>query len=92
MSWQETLGLVGVALVLSSYARLQWRREYAKEMSYSLLNLVGGALIVISLTHDWNLASFIGNSTFALISAYGVLRCWRYRRRAAKSREVGSPG
>jgi hypothetical protein len=75
------MGLAGVAVGIYAYARVQWQRDYAKSWGYSVLNLVNGLLLEMSLLHDWNMASFIGNALWIGISFYGLYRCWKYARR-----------
>jgi len=81
----DILGLAGVLLMIYSYARVQWQRDYAKRLNYSLLNLAGAVLLIVSLVHNWNLASFVSNAVWGLISLYGVYRCSKYIRRRARS-------
>ncbi len=78
----DCIGLVGVSMTMSNYARLQWQREYAKRMAYSLGNLIGSLLIVFSLFYKWNLPAFIVNCLIATISTYGVYRCMKYQWKA----------
>ena len=77
----DCVGLLGISLSLYSYARLQWHRDYAKTLAYSLLNLTGSLLLGLSLMEHWNLASFVSNTAWGLVSAYGVYRCLKYIRR-----------
>lgn len=79
ISHYDLAGMVGISLGLYAYARLQWQREYAKRLAYSLLNLINALLMRYSLSHSWNLAAFIGTSLFGLLSLYGVYRCLKYR-------------
>ena len=81
----DLVGLAGVSLSMGCYARVQWQRDYAKKLSYSLLNLMSAALLAVSLDSQWNLAAFIGNLVWGSISAYGVYRCMRYIARQHKS-------
>lgn len=74
----DIIGLIGVALSLGCYMRVQWKRDYAKHMSYSVGNFFGSSFIAISLLHKWNMASFIGNAIWAGISLYGIYRCLKY--------------
>ncbi len=74
----DITGIIGVALSIYCYARVQWQRDYAKRLRYSLLNLLSAVLLAVSLLHKWNLASFIGNGCWLLISLYGVYRCCKY--------------
>jgi hypothetical protein len=80
----EWIGVAGVVAGIYPYARVQWRRDYAKSWSFSLFNFLNGLLLEISLLHDWNLASFVGNAVWIAISLYGLYRCLRYRRRMTK--------
>jgi hypothetical protein len=56
----DLVGLVGIALSIGCYARVQWQSDYAKKMSYSILNFLSAALLGVSILHNWNLSSFIG--------------------------------
>ncbi len=78
----DVLGLSGVALGIFSYARVQWRRDFAKTLDYSLMNFIGSVLIIISLMHNWNLPAFVSNLLWILISLYGMYRCLKYAYRA----------
>jgi hypothetical protein len=77
----DLIGLMGVALMTYSYARVQWRRDYAKCLEYSVVNFVGSAFLIFSLLNKWNVASFVGNDIWALVSLYGIFRCLRYMRK-----------
>jgi hypothetical protein len=76
----DIMGLLGVVLNIYAYARVQWQRDFAKRLSYSVANLVGALLLVGSLLNKWNLASFTGNAIWAAISLYGLYRCAKYVR------------
>jgi hypothetical protein len=75
----DLIGLVGIALSIGCYARVQWHRDYAKKLSYSVLNFLSAVLLGVSIFHNWNLSSFIGNSFWLLISVYGIYRCLKFR-------------
>ena len=75
----DILGLIGVVFTIYNYARLQWQRDYAKRLFYSGGNFLGAALITLSLIDKWNLAAFIVNLVMAMISAYGIYRCLKYK-------------
>lgn len=82
MDVYDFIGLIGVVVSLACYAKVQWRRDYAKEIGYSLGNCIGSLCMATSLWHKWNLASFVSNTIWALLSAYGVYRCWKYAKNA----------
>ena len=85
MQWFEIVGLLGFALSLGAYARLQWRRDFAKTFTYSIANLVSAVLVGVTYIYQWNTASFIGNSVWGLISLYGLYRCIKYKLRGAEA-------
>lgn len=74
-------GLCGVGLGLYAYARVQWQRDFAKRIEYSLLNLGNAALLLLSLSKEWNLPAVISNIIWAGISLYGLYRCFKYERK-----------
>jgi len=78
ISLYDFVGLVGVGLSVGCYARLQWRRDFAKTYLYSGLNALASILILISLTQNWNLASATINLAWLVISLYGLYRCRKY--------------
>jgi hypothetical protein len=45
-------------------------------------------LFTISIVKNWNLSSFVSNTTWGLISLYGVYRCLKYMWKE-KARSVG---
>jgi len=79
MQWYEYVGLLGFALMLGAYARVQYRRDFAKTFLYSLMNLASALLIGVTYFYQWNTASFAGNTCWGLISLYGLYRCVKYR-------------
>lgn len=81
VDFSDFIGLMGVILMLYAYGRIQFKREYAKQMRYSVINLIGSGCLVFSLWQKWNMASFTGNMIWVLISIYGIFRCAKYMRR-----------
>ena len=80
----DMIGLTGVGLILISYLLLQIQRIESQDLVYSLMNLAGAAFILISLSSEWNLSSFVVELFWLLISAYGVLTWIRNRRRPSR--------
>jgi len=78
VSFPDIVGILGVVISVYLYARVQWHRDYAKNMMYSLGNFVGSLMIMFSLYYNWNVASFLSNTLWAAISLYGMYRCWKY--------------
>jgi hypothetical protein len=77
----DVLGLIGASLSIYCFARLQWRRNYARHMSYSVLNFLAALLIGASLAAQWSLTSFALNAMWGIISLYGIYRCSNYIRK-----------
>ncbi|OHE11035.1 MAG: hypothetical protein A3J96_06995 [Sulfurimonas sp. RIFOXYC2_FULL_36_7] len=71
----DVVGMVGVVIVVITYFLLQSEKIDSKGFLYSFLNAVGSLLVVYSLLYNWNLASFILEFFWILISLYG-LRKW----------------
>ena len=70
-------GVVGAALVILVYLGTQQRWLSAEDWRFPFANLVGAGFIIVSLTRYWNLASFVIEVFWVLISLYGLARSWR---------------
>lgn len=79
MNWYDILGTLGVAIIVLTYILLQIERIRSEQMSYSLLNAVGAALILISLYFDFNLPSVVVEVFWLVISLFGIGK-WISRR------------
>jgi hypothetical protein len=71
----STVGMVGVVLVLLAYFSMQIGRMDPKKLQFSLINLVGSLLILVSLCYHLNMPSLVIEVAWLFISAYGVFRC-----------------
>lgn len=76
----DLIGILGVIVIIVAYMLLQLEKIDAKGLLFSLLNTIGALFIIISLMYDWNLASFIMESTWMMVSLYGI---WKYYKHAA---------
>jgi hypothetical protein len=70
----DFLGNTGVLLLMIAYLMLQLNRINSNGLVYSLLNLFGASLIIISLITDFNLSAFVMEVFWLLISLIGVVR------------------
>jgi hypothetical protein len=75
----DITGLLGVSLILLAYFLLQIERLRSEVLGYPVLNLVGAVLILVSLTHTFNLASFVIEVCWIAISLYGIAKILRRR-------------
>ncbi|MFI4974286.1 MAG: hypothetical protein ACHP84_07110 [Caulobacterales bacterium] len=67
-------------MVLAAYAAVQLRRLEATGAWALALNFLGASLILLSLIYRFNLAAFLIEAAWALISLLGLLRV-AFRRR-----------
>ena len=69
----DFIGNIGVVLLMVAYLLLQLNKLSAG-LSYSILNVVGASLIVVSLLANFNLSAFIIEVFWILISLIGIYR------------------
>ena len=74
LSWFDFAGFAGVVLIVAAYLMLQLNRLPSTAPIYSLLNAVGAGLVMVSLVFDFNLAAFLMEAFWFLISLIGLLR------------------
>jgi hypothetical protein len=75
----DLVGNVGVALLMITYLLLQLERIRSTDLSYSVLNALGAALIVASLIVDFNLSALLMEVFWVLISFIGIGRHLRLK-------------
>jgi hypothetical protein len=81
--WHDFIGNLGVLCVLGTYLYLQLGRMAPDQLLFSALNGLGAVLILVSLTIDFNLSSFIIEIAWLTISLIGVYRCLSRRSRVS---------
>jgi hypothetical protein len=81
----DVAGITGVVLIIGAYFLLQSRRMSGTGLAFPLINAVGAALILVSLTQQFNLAAFMVEVFWLLISLFGVTRWVLERRRFPRS-------
>lgn len=70
----DIIGLAGAALIIAAYLLLQTGKLSPSGILYSSLNAAGALLIIISLIINWNLAAFIIEVFWLMISLYGLYK------------------
>lgn len=80
LSLPDFIGILGVIVIIIAYMLLQLEKMDAKDLGFSVLNTLGALLIILSLLYDWNLASFIMESTWMIISMYGIYKYYKIKR------------
>lgn len=71
-SLPDTVGLIGVAIILIAYFLMYIEKIKADCLSYYLFNAIGSLLIIYSLLHAWNLSAWIMEVCWLVISLAGI--------------------
>jgi hypothetical protein len=79
-------GIVGAAIVIAAYFANQQGWLSSDDLRYPLANLVGAALILLSLWGAWNLPAAVIEGFWVAISLYGLTRTLRRASHAAGRR------
>jgi hypothetical protein len=74
MSVPDIVGLAGVVAYLSAYGLLQLGILKVEDLRYALLNALGALLILYSLIFDFNLASFVTQAAWLILTPLGYIR------------------
>mgnify|MGYP001402632826 FL=1 len=80
MTLPDIIGLLGVALLIITYALLQLDKIDPKGFWYSFNNLIVAVLVTVSLIYTPNLASIVIEVFWFLISLYGVVMYYNRKR------------
>ena len=75
----DLAGLIGSVIIILAYFATQQGWFAANDPRFAWANLIGAVLIIFTLTIDWNLAAFVMEVFWILISVYGLAR--HYARR-----------
>jgi len=74
MTPYDIAGLIGVATILAAYAATALGGLNPKGAAALALNVVGPALILLSLTQKFNLSAVIVEAAWAMIALAGLVR------------------
>tara|TARA_Y100000816_G_scaffold291678_1_gene283837 strand:+ start:7419 stop:7658 length:240 start_codon:yes stop_codon:yes gene_type:complete len=75
LSIPDFIGFVGVALLIGTYALLQFDRIDPKGFWYSFNNMMVAILVTVSLVYTPNLASIVIEFFWFIISVFGL---WKF--------------
>lgn len=70
----DIVGIIGVCLVLWYYFLLQIGKCASDSLGFSLGNLMGSILLLISLWFNWNISSVLIEIAWFFISVYGIVK------------------
>tara|TARA_B100001057_G_C22732359_1_gene904342 strand:- start:702 stop:950 length:249 start_codon:yes stop_codon:yes gene_type:complete len=77
MTIPDLIGFSGVALLIVTYALLQLERIDPKGFWYSFNNMIVAILVSVSLYYTPNLASWVIEVFWFLISVYGLVMFYK---------------
>jgi hypothetical protein len=75
-NYADFIGIFGVFLIIVAYIMMQIDHMDPKGVMFSLLNTIGAIFILISLIYDWNLASFVMEIIWFMLSLYGTINAY----------------
>ena len=75
LSIPDFIGFVGVALLIGTYALLQFDKIDPKGFWYSFNNMIVAILVSVSLYYTPNLASWVIEFFWFIISVFGL---WKF--------------
>jgi len=79
ITFADGVGMLGAALIVTTYFLLQVDRLDSRSLSFSLANGLGASGIIFSLFFRFNLSAFAIELFWLIISLYGVFRALRLR-------------
>ncbi len=81
VQWYDIFSMIGVGIILITYFLLQYEKLEARSYAYSLLNIIGAAMILYSLFYDWNLSAVVIESFWIIISFIGLIKHFLHNRK-----------
>lgn len=85
LDWASVIGLCGTACIIGAYAYLTLAKATNPFLLHGI-NLLGAALLTVSLLVHTNWASLVLEGFWASIAIFGLVRAWRVK---APAREHG---
>lgn len=80
MAWTDIVGVAGVGLILAAYAAGIVGKLHPQQALSLLANFIGASMILLSLSHDFNLSAALMEGTWALFALGGLVRLLVVRR------------
>ncbi|MEM9234081.1 MAG: hypothetical protein AAGA69_07560 [Pseudomonadota bacterium] len=90
LTFPDAVGFLGVALLIGTYAALQFGKLSAEAPLYSAANAVAALLIAYSLIYSFNAASMVIEIFWFVISLVGLYRALRARAASKSGQKDGT--
>lgn len=78
------VGLIGSALFIAAFVYANLAAELNKVL-FNIVNLIGAALLLLSLSVHFNLAAFVLEAAWAVIAALGLAKAMLVRRQGKRN-------
>lgn len=80
----DIIGMMGTLLVVGAFFLMQLGKINPKGFQYNFINLSGAILLLISLTYNFNLASFVIEVFWIVASLIGIFNYYKSNRKTCK--------
>jgi hypothetical protein len=70
--WHDIVGNIGVIIIIATYLGLQLKKISADDVWFSIWNLIGAVLVLVSVLYNFNLSAFIIEIFWIFSSLVGV--------------------
>lgn len=80
----DVIGMAGTFLVVGAFFLMQIGKVDPKGFQYNYMNLAGAILLLISLTFNFNLASFVIEVFWIAASLIGIFNCYKLKQKTLK--------
>lgn len=75
--WSDFVGNIGVVLLVSTFAMLQFEKIDPKGFWYSFNNMIVAVLLMINLYYKPNISSIVIEIFWIALSLVGLYKWWR---------------
>lgn len=88
--WWDWVGLCGTTSILLGFFLLQAGRLHGQRIVFQAMNLLGALCILVSLYGGFNVSVFLLESTWLVISGFGIWTSWKRKQRMARADKTGA--
>lgn len=75
----DIIGMVGTLLFIGGFAYANARQDFDR-LTFNLVNLAGAALLLMSLSVNFNLPAFVLEASWAAIASWGAWKALKQRK------------
>ena len=91
LHWYDLVGFCGTGSILLGYFLLQAGKLHGQRIVYQAMNFIGALGVLVSLVCKFNAPAFVLESTWLVISAYGIRASWLRKRRMEAQHDHAPP-